>query len=132
MNVFFDVDYTILGWDYTLRPHTRSVFEQLGALGHDVHVWSGVGDRTEDLEKHELIHLVKGVYKKPLANFGIGLQTFGVPVVPDFVIDDYPEIVEHFGGLLITPYWNKAYANDDLTKVPPMVEELQRLRCRLS
>jgi hypothetical protein len=123
MNVFFDVDYTILGWDWTLRPHTRSVFEQLIADGHVVYVWSGVGIRTADLEKHALIDLVAGVYQKPLDDFDAGLEKYGIPVVPDFVIDDYPEIVEHFGGLHITPYWNQLYANDDLMQVPPMVAE---------
>ena len=36
MNIFFDVDYTILGLDYSLRPRTREVFERLLGLCNDV------------------------------------------------------------------------------------------------
>jgi len=121
MNVFFDVDYTILGWDNSLRPHTRAVFEQLIADGHVIYVWSGMGDRTADLEHHDLIELVTGVFSKPISKFEEGLETYKIPVVPDFVIDDYPEIVEHFGGMQISPYWNKTYANDHLLEVPALV-----------
>ena len=124
MNVFFDVDYTILGWDWSLRPHTRTVFEQLLADGHLIYVWSGVGDRTADLERHELLEFVSGVYRKPLSDFDSGLEKYGIPVVPDFVIDDYPEIVEHFGGMHIAPYWNKLYADDELSRVPELVAAL--------
>jgi hypothetical protein len=113
MKVFFDVDYTILGEDGSLRPGTLEVFQQLVDLGHDVYVWSGIGVRRGEVRDAGLEPFVRGVYRKPLSQFTEGLARFGVPVVPDFVIDDYPEIVRHFGGLCIKPYVSRDYDSAD-------------------
>jgi hypothetical protein len=104
MHIFFDVDYTILGRDYTLRPGTREVFERLVEDGHFVYVWSGEGERWGVVQRHGLEDLVHGVYGKPLQDYVNRLADFGIPVVPDFVIDDYPGIVRAFGGICITDY----------------------------
>jgi hypothetical protein len=124
VNVFFDVDYTIIGFDGSLRPNTVQVFEQLVALGHDVYVWSGVGVRWGEVRKAGLEPLVQGVYQKPLSDFDAGLERYGVPVVPDFVIDDYPGIVEHFGGLCIKPYVSRRWPDDELLVIPELVESI--------
>ena len=39
MNIFFDMDYTILSQDNSLRPGTREVFRKLVDDGHQVSVW---------------------------------------------------------------------------------------------
>jgi hypothetical protein len=128
MNVFFDVDFTILGLDGTLRPGTVEVFEQLLAAGHTLYIWSGVGDRTHDVQRRGLDRFVSGVYQKPLHDFDLGLARYNVPVTPDFVIDDYPEIVAHFGGFHISPYVDSGAVQDtQLLQVPELVEERQRL-----
>jgi hypothetical protein len=109
MNVFFDMDYTILGGlDGSLRPGTLEVFEELVGLGHDLYIWSGVGVRWEEVRRAGLEPFIKGVYRKPLFDFGDGLERFGIPVVPDFVIDDYPGIVRHFGGYCIKEYISRS------------------------
>jgi hypothetical protein len=113
MNIFFDVDYTILGQDFSLRPFTHDVFTRLGEDGHDVYVWSGEGERWEVVRKHELEHLVKGVYGKPLQDYHRRLPEFGIEVVPDFVIDDYPGIVRAFGGICIPDYINRLDGAND-------------------
>lgn len=105
MNVFFDVDYTILAVDGSLRPGTRDVFRRLVADGHRVFVWSGAGLRTAEVRRHSLDEYVAGVFHKPLENFESGLWAFGVTTRPDFVIDDYAEIVSFFGGVVVTPYY---------------------------
>jgi hypothetical protein len=122
VNVFFDVDYTILGFDGSLRPHTEQVFERLIALGHDVYIWSGVGVRWNEVRRAGLEPFVRGVYQKPLSDFDAGLARYEVPVVPDFVIDDYPGIVEHFGGLCIKPYVSRRWPDDELLAIPDLVE----------
>ena len=43
MKIFFDVDYTILGLDDTLRPNTKETFQRLLDDGHEIHIWSGMG-----------------------------------------------------------------------------------------
>jgi hypothetical protein len=113
MHIFFDVDYTILGRDSTLRPGTHEVFTRLREDGHHVYVWSGEGVRWGVVRNHGLEHLVHGVYGKPLQDYENRLEEFGVPVVPDFVIDDYPGIVRAFGGVCITDYLGKFDGRED-------------------
>ena len=104
MEIFFDVDYTILGLDGSLRPWTREVFEALLGDGHRVHIWSGGGIRSADIARHDLDHLVEACYRKPLANHEAALVELGVPLVPDFVVDDSAEIPAVFGGVLVAAY----------------------------
>ena len=51
MNIYFDVDYTLIAMDGSLRPGTTEVFEGLIADGHLIYIWSGVGMRTDDIER---------------------------------------------------------------------------------
>jgi hypothetical protein len=87
-----------------LRPHTVEVFTKLRDDGHDVYVWSGEGERWTVVRAHGLEPLVSGVYGKPLHTYRERLDEFKVPVVPDFVIDDYPGIVRCFGGMCVPEY----------------------------
>jgi hypothetical protein len=129
VNVFFDVDYTILGGiDGSLRPGTLEVFEQLVGLGHNVYVWSGVGVRWTEVRRAGLEPFVSGVYQKPLSQFNEGLTRYNIPVVPDFIIDDYPGIVGHFGGLCIKPYESRHYPDDEMYAIPGYIDEyLERI-----
>lgn len=113
VHIFFDVDYTILGRDSTLRPGTREVFARLVEDGHDVYVWSGEGVRMAVVREHELEAFVTGVYGKPLLDYHSRIGEFRVPVVPDFVIDDYPGIVRAFGGVCIPDYLGRFHGADD-------------------
>ena len=70
MNIFFDVDETILGYDGSLRPLVAEVFGRLIDEGHRIYVWSGVrtGDtiRTEVVEPYALEPYVTDCFRKPL------------------------------------------------------------------
>lgn len=101
MNIFFDVDYTLITWDYRLRPHVRDVFERLCAEGHTVYLWSGMGRRWEVVERFGLHDLVADCFEKPLYDHVARLSELGVTVRPDFVIDDHAEPVDVFGGFHI-------------------------------
>jgi hypothetical protein len=125
MNIFFDVDETLIAYSGSLRPGARSVIERLVSDGHHVYIWSGRGIRTGDVHRSGLGDLVSGIYQKPLDDFGAGLARCGIPVIPDFVIDDYPGIVEYFGGLCIRPYHGGAQADDELSSLPALVRGLQ-------
>ena len=125
MNVFFDMDCTILGMDGSLRPGTVEVFGQLVASGHDVYVWSGMGVRWDEVRRSGLEPFVKGVYRKPLADFRAGLERCGVPVIPDFVIDDYPEIVAHFGGVRIKEYQSRHQKDEEMYAVLAQIDAHQ-------
>ena len=98
LNVFFDVDNTLIMWNGTLRAHVRDVFEALKEAGHEIYIWSGVGIREWDMKRHNLHEFVTNYYVKPLEEHHAKLEGLGVPMIPDFVIDDHKAVVDAFGG----------------------------------
>ncbi len=116
MKIFFDVDYTILGLDDSLRPGTKENLERLISDGHEIYIWSGMGERWEVVEKHELGPLVSGVYEKPTHHFHERLDELKVPFEPEFVIDDYPEVVGAFGGVWVPPYFFKRNFDEEMDR----------------
>lgn len=97
-NVFFDVDNTLIMWNGSLRNHAREVFAALREAGHTIYVWSGVGIRRWDMRRHELDEFVEDYFVKPLEDHHEKLEALGVPMVPDYVIDDHKTVVDAFGG----------------------------------
>ena len=117
MKIFFDVDYTILGLDDTLRPGTKETLQKLTDDNHQVYIWSGMGERWEVVERHQLTPLVSGVYEKPTHHFHERLEELAVPFEPDFVIDDYPEVVAAFGGVWVPPYFFQRNGDAEMDRV---------------
>lgn len=103
MNIFFDVDFTLVTWNYRLRPHVREVFARLTADGHQIYLWSGMGKRWEIVEEFALGEWVRDCFDKPLYDHVARLESLGVYVQPDYVIDDHEDPVRVFGGSLIAP-----------------------------
>ena len=101
MNIFFDVDYTLITWDVKLRPGVREVFEQLRSEGHVIYLWSGVGPRWEIVRRFELHEHITDCFWKPLYDHHSRMVELGVTVFPDYVIDDHQEIVDAFVGTTI-------------------------------
>jgi hypothetical protein len=92
------------------------VFGRLVDEGHRIFIWSGVrtGDaiRAGVVERYGLEAYVSDCFKKPLFDFLEQWAKTGIAVQPDFCVDDYPEIVDAFGGLLVIPYrYEKADAD---------------------
>ena len=104
MNVFFDVDYTLIDGDGGLRPGVREAFTELKELGHDIYLWSGLGPRWETVEEGELADLVSDCFDKPLYRHRAMLRPLGIEVSPDYVVDDHPHLVDVFGGCVVTAY----------------------------
>ncbi len=102
MNIFFDIDYTLVGEDNTLRP---GVEVMLQALLHDhvVYAWSGDAVRTTTVEDHGLTSYFSGVMPKPTTRYREIASRFGVAV--EFTVDDYPQVVRVFGGVCVSPYF---------------------------
>ena len=126
MNIFFDVDYTILGLDDSLRPGTRETFQRLIDDGHKIYIWSGLGKRWEVVKKHNLEEFTSGVYEKPLHHFLERLPELGVPLMPDFIIDDYPEVVAAFGGVWVPPYFFKRSPDEQMERIYKIITEYVR------
>jgi hypothetical protein len=124
VNVFFDCDYTILSFDQKLRRGTHHVFGRLVEDGHNLFLWSGEGARWSVVRAHDLGSYLSGVFAKPLQDFEAGLKRLQVSPTPDFVIDDYPGIVRHFGGYHIPEfYFSKDDDDDELETVYQVVSE---------
>ena len=123
MKIFFDVDYTILGLDDSLRPGTMETLTQLKDEGNEIYIWSGMGERWEVVEKHGLKPLISGVYEKPTQHFHERLVELGVPFEPEFVIDDYPEVVSAFGGVWVPPYFFKRSFDQEMDRIYRIVRD---------
>ena len=104
MNVFFDVDKTLIAQNGSLRPWVRETFAQLYDDGHTLYVWSGMGIRWAVLTRYGLRGYVTDFYEKPLDDHHRRLRTLGVNVMPDLCVDDHQEIVSVFGGIVVRPY----------------------------
>ena len=105
MNIFFDMDYTILSMDNTLRPGTKDVFQSLLRDGHTLYIWSGQGIRWREVEEHGLRNLVADCFEKPLERYAEKLRAQALGVWPDLVVDDYPEVPNALGGIWVKPYF---------------------------
>ena len=120
MNIFFDVDETIVGYDGSLRPLVHQTFKTLIDEGHRIYIWSGVRTaeivRAEVVTRHKLESYVTDCFQKPRFDYLEQWRRSGIQVQPDFIVDDYPEIVEAFGGVLIKPYI-RAQPDNDLERV---------------
>jgi hypothetical protein len=113
MRIFFDVDLTIIGQDGSLRPGTRELFARLIDEGHEIYVWSGFGERWEDLRRHDLDGMVHGVFSKPLSRQWAGHEAWGLPFAPDFVVDDHPGLPTYVGGINVTAYVDRRRSSED-------------------
>ena len=89
MNLFFDVDYTLIDHRGSLRPLVHEVFGDLKTNGHDIYIWSGMGLRNKEVEENNLTDFVSGIYHKPVEKFEEGLIQYGIPVRPEYVVDDH-------------------------------------------
>ena len=134
LNVFFDIDSTILGYyDMSLRPQAREVFEEIVAEGHHLYLWSGVGIRWEVVDRYKLHSLVLNCFRKPMTGdlskvtdpHSI-LRDFGVTVRPDFCVDDYPEIVEAYGGVAVRAYIQHDPEDAEMRRVQRELRALAR------
>ena len=123
MNIFFDMDYTLLGLDNTLRPGTKEVMQQLIDDGHILYVWSGTGIRWKEVRELELESFITDCFVKPLEKYIEAVEGDGLPVKPDLVIDDYPEVPTALGGIWVRPYLFKNTRDDEMERVYQIITE---------
>ena len=126
MNIFFDMDYTLLGLDNSLRPNTREVMQRLKDDVHTLYVWSGVGIRWPEVKQHNLEPFITDCFMKPLKNFVEELERANLPVKPDLVIDDYPEVPTALGGIWVRPYFFNTVADNEMERVYTIIQDYAR------
>jgi hypothetical protein len=122
VNIFFDVDHTIIDSDNRLRPGVRALFERLCGAGHTLYLWSGIGARWEIVRDNDLGELVAGCFDKPLYQYERMLAPLGIPIRPDFVVDDHPHLVEAFGGCVVRRYLRPDPADREMERVAAEIE----------
>tara|TARA_B100000809_G_scaffold175203_1_gene172520 strand:- start:10937 stop:11314 length:378 start_codon:yes stop_codon:yes gene_type:complete len=100
MNIFFDVDQTLLHSEATewhLRPGVREVFESLKSMGHTLYIWTASGEMHARrlVDRYDLYDLVSGCFDK---------DPVTAPLLPDMVVDDDEYLVEKYTGFLVEQY----------------------------
>ena len=123
LNVFFDVDYTLIMADGRLRNHTEDVFQRLKDAGHSIYIWSGVGIRRFDMRLHGLDGYVDDYFVKPLYRYRERLDEMDVTVFPDYVIDDHSQVVRAFDA----GYHISDIARRDDRELLDVLEEIEAL-----
>lgn len=83
-----------------------------------------MGVRVEEVRALGLLEKVVGVYAKPTERFERGLKELQIPVRPDAVVDDHEEIVNHFGGVVVRPYFWPDDTDNDLCRVYKRLTEI--------
>lgn len=88
MNIFFDMDGTILSTEDEVRPYTKHIMNELRKDGHILYMWSGGGGSycIRHAHKNELSQFIEGYFTKevPLPN----------NIIPDLVIDDEEIVIK--------------------------------------
>jgi len=120
MNLYFDMDNTLIGDRGQLRPGVSDVLAQLHEDGHTLYVWSGVGIRWNDVHTHGLERFVRDCYQKPLDELAQQTTTY----LPDLVIDDVSAIVEEFGGIVVRPYFLENPRDREMERVYRVIQEV--------
>ncbi|MEE8442980.1 MAG: hypothetical protein V3S37_04450 [Dehalococcoidia bacterium] len=127
MNIFFDMDFTLLGMDNTLRPGVREVMLRLKDDGHVLYVWSGTGIRWREVRQHGLESLITDCFTKPLSNYAEAMEEQGLPVLPDLVIDDHLEVPTALGGIWMRQYlYHSNLHDDEMERVYRIITEYVR------
>lgn len=123
MNIFFDMDYTLLAVDGSLRPGARELMERLIVGGNAVYVWSGNGIRWLEVRRHGLETLVADCFHKPMDNYRAAVQDADRPVKPDLVVDDHLEVAAALGGVWVRPYYFASETDDEMERVGRIIGE---------
>jgi len=128
MNIFFDVDSTLISYDERLRPHVREVFQRLVDDGHSIYIWSGVGIRWEMVDRYKLRPFVTDCFLKPIDDYHNGIKSLGLPVEPDFCVDDHSELVQALGGEAVRPYFWTDEGDEEMLRVYDVISQYARER----
>lgn len=127
MRVFFDVDFTLIGVDQSLRPGTRETFRRLIEDGHKIYLWSGQRNPWHAINDHELHEFVSNCYRKPIEDHHNHIEFLNIPM-PDFCIDDNKEIIDIFGGYVVPPYIYPENPDDHMERIYHAVREFAERR----
>lgn len=118
MNIFFDVDLTVVSSGCDFRPHTREVLAALKAGGHRIYFWSMGGDEYTQrmVERYHLGDMVDGCFSK----------TDEPVIVPDFCVDDERHYVDTYGGHQVGRYLTGSARDRDMLLVLQRIQDMTK------
>lgn len=125
MNIYFDVDYTLIDGDGALRPGAREALAELREKGHRLFLWSGLGPRWETVERHELGAWIDDCFDKPLYRHHEMLEPLGIHRAPDFVVDDHPHLPHVFGGCVVRAYRDPDPHDQEMIRVVAEIDRFE-------
>ena len=117
------MDYTLLGLDGTLRPNSREIMQRLKDEGHMIYIWSGNGIRWPEVRKFKLEDLITDCFAKPIDELEKAIENDLLPVMPDFVIDDYQEVPAAIRGVWVSPYTHNDGKDNEMENVYRIITE---------
>ena len=84
MNIFFDVDQTLLHSEATqwhLRPGVHEIFETLKSMGHTLYIWTASGETHARrlVDRYGLDHLVSGCFDKDPVTAPLLVEQYRAP-----------------------------------------------------
>lgn len=121
--IFFDVDYTLLAVDGSLRPGVKNVLQRLKDDGYIVYIWSGNGIRWRDMRKHNLESVIEDCLEKPVIDYVRIVKNSDYPVAPDLVVDDHLEVVSAFGGVWARSYYFPNSCDSEMEHIYRVISE---------
>ena len=128
LSIFFDVDHTLIDDDHGLRPGARNLLQTLHTDGHRLYLWSGIGPRWEIVELHQLGDIVSDCFDKPLYRHHELLEPLGISEPPDCVVDDHPDPVSVFGGVVVRAYRRPDPDDREMERVLRELRRIERSR----
>jgi hypothetical protein len=127
VRVFFDVDFTLIGVDQSLRPGVKDTFRRLVEDGHKVFLWSGQRNPWHAINDHNLDAWVTNCYRKPIEDHHNHIEALSIPM-PDFCIDDNKDIIDIFGGYVVPPYIYTDMPDNHMERIYLAVKEFAEQR----
>jgi hypothetical protein len=119
MNIFFDVQGTLLTEDGDPRPHAREVFLELTEMGHEVCLWSTAGEGYA-------AHAARVLGVEDVVRGHFGKRSVPEHIQVDYAVDDSPSWVERHGGYLVRAYEGDPW-DRELLRVVEAVEAVEAM-----
>ena len=95
----------------------------MGTTSTSGRVW-GCGGKSSN--GTSCVPYIQDCFVKPTANYRKGLEILGIPVHPDFCVDDHPELIKSLGGEAVKPYYWADTRDKEMLRIYDAITEFAR------
>ena len=78
------------------------------------------------MREHKLEPFITDCFVKPIKNYVEETERANLPVKPDLVIDDYPEVPTALGGIFVRPYFYHSTTDNEMERVYKIIQDYAR------